>query len=169
MKLKFLMQVVDKELLFGILYQCSSIERGKYRFVSSNGRTIYSSGTPEVNIFDNRLYLNGTNTPKDNKLVKAEYETHEETLQAKEQFLRAIEEAFSVEKEPERGDLVPWKNGGNRIFLAEIKGAKSPYVYVSYGYEENFRNGEKFDTFSWRFIEKPKSKLTEVAPNIYQI
>lgn len=82
-------------------------------------------------------------------------------------YLSYISEVESPEEaEFKRGDVVlvaddadePYSNWHERIFLARIEGAKSPYVVVHAGYEDDFRSGKPFCTITYRYAE-PRTEV----------
>lgn len=69
------------------------------------------------------------------------------------------------EWQPKRGDLVEVsddkKNWHTRIFLADIKGSSWPIVVVEQAEENNYKNGDEFDSYCWlymREIQQPKAE-----------
>lgn len=61
------------------------------------------------------------------------------------------------------GEEVEVKDNGDwvkRIFVGYIKNARQPIICVNVNYEEEFKNGEEFDTTYWKYIRKIKPTLS---------
>jgi hypothetical protein len=58
----------------------------------------------------------------------------------------------------QRGEEVEISDDGkfwqNRIFLTEIKGADRPFIAVCQVWEDAFREGKPFKTYSWKYCRK---------------
>lgn len=77
------------------------------------------------------------------------------TLVSEQEFLNE----FNTKK-PKRGDLVLVRDRNGyqwieRIFLAEIVGANHPYLVVSHGTEEEFKNNEPFNHTMYKQMKFP--------------
>ena len=65
-----------------------------------------------------------------------------------------------------RGELVLVGDGrhsinNKRIFLTYIEGANSPFICVDDSNTEDFKNGLKFSTCTWKLAKPIETKLTE--------
>ena len=47
-----------------------------------------------------------------------------------------------------------------RIFVGYIKNSQEPIICVSDGFEYQFKNGDKFDTYEWKYIRKIQPTLS---------
>ena len=92
---------------------------------------------------------------KDNKGFKDGFHTSTEvepdyTELSEQEFLNEF-----AKWEPKRGEMVfAWDNdesmGGEEIFVNYTEGSMFPYITVSSGDEEKFKNNEPFNTIQWK-------------------
>lgn len=101
------------------------------------------------------------------------FKERKHTGQLSEGYTVVTESAFLAEfgnDKPKRGDVVlvrdfDYKDWVERIFLTEIEGSKFPYICV-FCEEENYKNGEKFNTCGFKQMKIIETITKEQAEKI---
>lgn len=114
---------------------------------------IFSCGYP--NLYENDLYVHGTNTSLDDNIVSNTYSSPEKT----QKIMNYINEFTVKENEFTRWEEVEVRNNDSdvwykKIYLTTIDWAAEPYITVWTASEESFIKWEKFHPTSWKQIRK---------------
>jgi len=100
-------------------------------------------------------------------------ENDENTTETKSQEVEALEEACAIKEaerhDIQRGDVVEASYTGEgwtkRIFVCEVEGSIYPYVCVCNGFEDEFKNGEPFETNQWQYMRPIQKKYRDFTPS----